>query len=194
MPPLPARPEPAMLPAAGSAGGDTGRTGARGKNEGKSIMSTITIRAAHGAALLGAALIMALAPVAAQTKTGVHRPDEYEIEICNGFYEDVVVAVNYIHPDDAGSDYWTYEGWFVVSPGDCDVLAETVNRYFYVYAEARYDDDTYWGGNHGQCVKYPGPYEFRLHKSDDCPYNADVVEYEQHYIDDGYDGFKLTLD
>lgn len=120
--------------------------------------------------------------------------ESFPIEVCNQSPYVAAVALSYQRDQEYGTDYWFYDGWRIVYQGECQELGRTPNRYVYLFATELNNPDRRWAGGINQCVMYPGPYGFVVHRDEDCPYGSQVEPFEQYFIDEGYSGFVLNLE
>ncbi|MCT8329166.1 DUF1036 domain-containing protein [Albidovulum sediminis] len=105
-----------------------------------------------------------------------------DLEVCNRSSDDAFVAVSYQPVGSSDSD-WRNEGWYSVRAGECQIIAETDNAYFYMYAEVDGDSSRYWGGDHSECVEHPGPFGFWTRDGEACESHQDVAEFVAMHAD-----------
>lgn len=84
-----------------------------------------------------------------------------DLRICNQTTSRVGVAVGY--RDDRG---WVTEGWWNMTPGNCETLLQGAlrSRFYYIYA-IDYDRGGEWGGRHFMCTQ---PRAFTIRDVGDC--------------------------
>lgn len=72
-----------------------------------------------------------------------------DFKVCNKTTSQVGIAIGY--KDDSG---WKTEGWWNLTPGNCEAVltGELVARYYYVYA-VDYDLGGEWGGQAVMCTR-----------------------------------------
>lgn len=140
------------------------------------------IRKALAALAVAALLAGPQAALAQKEKTSASSsatyasPDTVDVEVCNRSGVTAAAAISYLP---VGQATWYNEGWFTVEPGACEIIATTDNTFFYLYAEQRNSGELYWGGDHGQCVQYPGPFALWDDGSDYCPDSYDSVDFRE---------------
>ena len=103
-------------------------------------------------------LLAALAAGAAVAMPGAARA---ELRICNQTPSRVGVAVGY--RDDRG---WVTEGWWNMTPGNCETLLRGAlqARFYYIHA-IDYDRGGEWGGRHFMCTHQRA---FTIRDTGDC--------------------------
>ncbi len=90
--------------------------------------------------------------VASASFMTVIEPAQAQLQVCNRSNKTAYIAVGY----GVGNDKWRSEGWFEITPRQCEVVVETAltsGDYYYLYGGDR-GDNWVWEGTTGQnfCV------------------------------------------
>lgn len=99
-------------------------------------------------------------PQGTQTRVNTQQPINYfRLHYENGCHQTIWTALHYRNLD----KQWVTNGWWKLSPGQKAYVANTRNRYYYIYAQN--DRGTRrWSGNYSYRVRGKGPYNFKEEK------------------------------
>lgn len=101
-------------------------------------------------------------PQGTQTRVNTQQPVNYfRIHYHNKCHETIWTAIHYRNMD----KQWETNGWWKLTPGQQAYVANTQNRYYYIYAQNDNGSRT-WSGNYAYNVRGKGPYNFKERKID----------------------------
>ena len=140
--------------------------------------SANTAPPATSSAAPDAATTPAHVPTPRPSDPAVASPTQVGWKICNkSSHGDLHVAIAYVADNDAGSDLWTYDGWWKVAQGECALLQRTMSKTLLVRAET-FDGATVWDGDKNFCLlsaKYSN-YAVPVQAGSACPRGYDSAK------------------
>jgi len=110
--------------------------------------------------VMAAGLLVVASGVAQAESTSSSETRDISVKVCNNTKFVALIATDYLPVNYSDKKWWTNEGWFTVEPNDCQIVAHTGNRIFYLRAEQK-GGTRFWAGDYGHCVVYPGPYKIQ---------------------------------
>ena len=127
--------------------------------------------------MLAAGLVSAASSFAQADSTGASLDRDISIKVCNKTSVTALIATDYLPVKYSDENWWTNEGWFTVEAGDCEIVAHTGNRIFYLRGEEK-GGSQFWAGEYGHCVVYPGPYKIQEDaKADTCTSGGEAKKF-----------------